>query len=68
MTRRQSIKILIRYAARGFVGDGCGIRSSLTEQERAELDAAIEIAWSDAYGFPLDDSARFNLGMPARRL
>lgn len=56
MTIRRATTVLIRQAARAFIGDGCGIRSGLSAVERDELQQAIEIVWPRVYGRPMDDS------------
>lgn len=66
MTQRQAMAIVLRHAARALTGDGCGLRRGLDLAERAELEEAIEIVWPKAYGFALDNSQRFNLGMRQR--
>lgn len=67
MTFKKALSIVIESAARDIRGQGLGYRTT-SEESRQEVAAAIEILWPKAHGYELDDSARYNMGLPARDL
>lgn len=62
MSFTRALRVLINAASRDVKGQGLGYRST-TDAERNEVKAAIEVVYEKAYGFPLDNSSRFNLGI-----
>jgi hypothetical protein len=63
MTFREALRILINNAAQNQAGAGCGIRSLQSDAERVRIAQAIRNVWPKAYGFPMGDSERLNLGL-----
>lgn len=63
MTRKKALQILIKHAAANCAGVGCGLRTLPSKQEQEKVKQAIDKFYFEAYGYQLDSSAWFNLGL-----
>lgn len=63
MSKKEAMQILIRHAAANCAGVGQGIRTMPSEQERERVKEAIVKLYPAAYGYPVDSSVLFNLGL-----
>lgn len=63
MKEDEAIQILIKHTADNLRGSSCGISSIPSKSKREEAIQAIEKMWRKAYGFPLRESDRYNLGI-----
>ena len=51
MLLKTAIRILLEHAGRDLMGQGCGIRTAPTEQERAKAIEAAKRAFTYVYGW-----------------